>query len=40
MDGWWDFFLVVGDLMHGDGVLGGLGGWWDFFLVIGGFDAR
>ena len=30
--------LVI--LMHGDGVLGGLGGWWDFWLVVGDFAAR
>ena len=30
--------LVI--LMHGVGVLGGLGGWWDFLLVVGDFDAR
>ena len=28
------------NLMHGDGVLGGLGGWWDFWLVVGEFDAQ
>ena len=28
------------NLMHGIGVLGGLGGWWVFWLVVGEFDAR
>ena len=30
----------LANLLHGDGVLGGLGGWWDFWLVVGEFDAR
>ena len=30
--------LVI--LLHGDGVLGGLGGLWDFWLVVGDFASR
>ena len=39
MVGGFSGWLLV-NLMHGDGVLDGLGGWWDFWLVVGIFDAR
>ena len=39
MVGWFTSWSLV-ILMHGDGVMGGLGGWLVYFLVVGDLDAR